>query len=129
MAEPSSGPGGLPTREPRELQDGGPALRVSERDHPAGPAFSAQLGWPVPDILGPADEGPSRHEIERQARELRREPLYGGVAVAVLLLVAAVSFWASGSARADTLLQALAIVFVAFAAGSVAFGIRLSRAD
>jgi hypothetical protein len=122
------GPGGVEPRDPRELEDGGPALRVSPREHPAGPAFSVQWGWPVPDIEGPVGEEPASDTPSR-ARAARRDVLFGSLGVALLLLVAAAAFWTSGSSRADGTLQMLGFVFVAVAAGVVALGIYLSRAD
>jgi hypothetical protein len=123
------GPGGVEPRDPRDLEDGGPAMRISERQHPAGPAFQAEWGWGPPRIEGPAEDQPGPTDVRSHARAARQEVLYGAVGVALLLLVAAVSFWTSGRGRSDVTLQALAVGFVAIAAAVVALGIYLSRAD
>jgi hypothetical protein len=123
------GPGGVEPRDPRDLGDGGPAMRISEQQHPAGPAFQAEWGWGSPRIDGPSEEQLAPSDIGSRAREARREILYGAIGVALLLLVAAVSFWTSGSSRSDVTLQTLAVGFVAVAAGVAALGIYLSRAD
>jgi hypothetical protein len=122
--------GGVDPRDPRELEDAGPAMRISEQQHAAGPAFQAEWGRGAPLIEGPSDDGePGPIELRSRARMARREVLYGAVGIALLLLVAAVSFWASGSSRGDSTLQMLGVVFVAVASGVVALGIYLSRAD
>jgi hypothetical protein len=123
------GPGGVEPRDPRDLEDAGPAMRISEQQHPAGPAFQAEWGWGSPRIEGPAEGQPGPPDVRVHARAARRDVLYGAVGVALLLLVAAVSFWTSGSGRNDATLQVLAVGFVAVAAAVVAIGIYLSRAD
>jgi hypothetical protein len=85
-------------------------------------------GWGVPDIEGPAEESPTEN-LPVRGPSPRREILFGSVGVAVLLLFAAVSFWASGSDRADVTIQSLGIAFVAVAIGVVALGVYLSRGD
>jgi hypothetical protein len=130
MKDEHLGPGGIAPQDTRELQDGGPALRISQPEHAAGPAFQAQMGWGTPQVEGlPDDEVPPRHVVHARARSARREFVYGGIGAAVLLLVAAVSFWTSGSSTGDATLQALAVAFVAIAASAVVLGAYLSRGD
>jgi hypothetical protein len=83
----------------------------------------------MPQVEGPAEDQAESMPVRSRVTSARREVLYGAVGIAVLLLVAAVSFWTSGSDRHDATLQALGVGFVAVAAGVVALGIYLSRGD
>jgi hypothetical protein len=118
--------GGAEPRDERELEDAGPALRITERRHAGGPAMNVYTGWGVPDIEGPAEDGPA-DEVRARRPAPRSDALLGGLGIAVLLLAAAAAFWTSGNDRADGTLQALGIAFLVLAALTAAIGVYLSR--
>jgi hypothetical protein len=90
--------------------------------------MNVYTGWGVPDIQGPTEDLPTEH-LRVRGPSGRSDVRYGGIGVAVLLLVAAGSFWLSGTSRGDVTLQSLGIAFVAVAAGVMVAAIYLSRAD
>jgi hypothetical protein len=126
VSDQRQGPRRAEPRDERELEDGGPALRITERRHAGGPAMNVYTGWGVPDIEGPAEDGPAS-DLPARRPAVRGDALLGGLGIAVLLLAAAASFWTSGNDRADGTLQALGIAFLVLAALAAAIGVYLSR--
>ena len=126
MTDPNEEPGR--SRRPDDLEDAGPALRISERQSPAGPALQAEIGRGSPVIEGPPEDisiGVARD----RAAAARRERLLPALGVSALLLVAAFAFWSSGAQRGDGVLQALGALLAALAVGAALLGAVLGRRD
>lgn len=118
--------GDLP-RDPRELVDAGPALRIEDSRHPGGPAIDAEIGR-RPVIVAP-EEPASPTEEYRRTRGARADLAMLALFIAALFLVAGISFYLSGSARGrDALLVAGGTILLVISAAVLLVGLRLRRA-
>ena len=109
-----------PQIDSRQLDDGGPALRIHEELLPGSEFTGRALR-----VDGPPDE-PDEAPRRRRAHP---DALLAGVGVAALMLVAAVAFWSSGTQRGDGLLQALGALLAALGLGAALLGAYLARTD
>jgi hypothetical protein len=116
----------MPPRDPRDLLDAGPALRIEESSHPAGPALEAQYGR-RPVIVAP-EEPASPVEERRRARDARADLAMLALFVAALFFLAGGIFYLDGSERGDLLLATAGLVLLVIGAAVLLGGLRLRRA-
>lgn len=120
MKDPGAPAGREPGEEARDLEDFGPALRISEEVLPGSEFTGRALR-----VDGPPDEP----DETPRGRRPHRDALLAGAGIAALFFVAAVSFWTSGAQRADSLLQALGAVLAGFGVVALLVGVFLARSD
>lgn len=132
--ERSMRPGGMASREPRDLPprdprgpvDAGPALRIDESSHPAGPAFEAQYGR-RPVIIAP-EEPASEMEEQRRAQGARADLAMLALFMAALFFLAGGIFYLNGSERGDAFLVTAGAILLVIGVAVLLAGLRLRRA-
>jgi hypothetical protein len=122
----SMGPGGTPPRDPRDLLDGGPALRIEDSRHPGGPALDAEIGR-RPVIITP-EEPASPVEEQRRAQSARADLAMLALFIAALFFLAGGIFYLNGSDRGDALVVTAGSILLVIGAAVLLAGLRLRRA-
>jgi hypothetical protein len=112
-------------RDPRELEDAGPALRIEESTHPAGPAFEAQFGR-RPAIVAP-EEPVSPADEHRRALGARADLALLAMFIAGLFFLAGATFYLDGSERGDALLVTAGTILLVIGVAVLLAGLRLRR--
>lgn len=121
-----TGPGGTPPRDPRDLLEAGPALRIEESSHPAGPAFEAQYGR-RPVIVAP-EEPASPVEERRRSHSARADLAMLALFIAALFFLAGGIFYLNGTDRGDALVVTAGSILLVIGAAVLLAGLRLRRA-
>lgn len=126
VGERSTGPGGVPLRDPRDLVDAGPALRIEDSRHPGGPALDAEIGR-RPMIFAPEEPASPADEYQR-TRGARTDLAMLVLFIAGLFVLAGAVFYLNGTERADTVLTAAGAVLLVIGAAVLLTCLALRRA-